>query len=140
MAKLVVDSITSTTDIVDLINYLTQALADADTQELLGDGSVTLKKKSIPSIAELEDIVRFDDNYECEIPFHRINCTCQRDATHDAPPRLLTHDTRGHTGPIPLMACTKHGSHSKLTDCWMCWSDVYREVILPTHALWRPIS
>jgi hypothetical protein len=107
MAKFVVDSIKSTSDIVDLIGHLARMLADSDTWELVGEGTVTLTRASVPTIPELEDIVRFDDDLEGQsLP--------------------LASGPQPHFGPTPLVPCTQQGLHSKLTDCWMCWSDERR--------------
>jgi hypothetical protein len=32
-------------------------------------------------------------------------------------------------GP-PMIACPRRGTHTRVTDCWMCWCDVMRGVAL----------
>ncbi|MET0953465.1 MAG: hypothetical protein ABWX57_09265 [Aeromicrobium sp.] len=29
-------------------------------------------------------------------------------------------------GPTPFVPCPRRGEHLRLTDCWLCWSDVQR--------------
>jgi hypothetical protein len=44
-------------------------------------------------------------------------------------------DAARHDGPVPYVPCPAQGTHAKLTECWMCWSDVHRAAILPEWAL-----
>lgn len=45
------------------------------------------------------------------------------------------------SGPRPFIPCPRRGTHERLTDCWMCWSDVMRGAVLEpevlTPAAWR---
>ena len=38
-------------------------------------------------------------------------------------------------GPLPLIPCPSRGTHTRLTDCWMCWSDVMRGAALEPEVL-----
>jgi hypothetical protein len=38
---------------------------------------------------------------------------------------------------LPYAACPDRGVHERLTDCWLCWSDVMRGVLLEPEALRR---
>jgi hypothetical protein len=46
--------------------------------------------------------------------------------------------------PVPYSPCPDRGLHEQLTDCWLCWSDVMRGVLLEPEAvrrdLWLPDS
>lgn len=35
-------------------------------------------------------------------------------------------------GSRRLMPCPRRGTHRRLTDCWMCWSDVHRAAVGPS--------
>lgn len=37
--------------------------------------------------------------------------------------------------PKPLIPCPRRGQHQRLTDCWMCWSDVMRGAALEPEVL-----
>lgn len=37
--------------------------------------------------------------------------------------------------PMPYMPCPRRGSHQRLVDCWMCWSDVHRGAAVECDAL-----
>ena len=41
--------------------------------------------------------------------------------------------------PLPYTACPARGVHERLTDCWLCWSDVMRGVLLEPEALRRDL-
>lgn len=36
---------------------------------------------------------------------------------------------------MPLVACPKRGQHDRITECWMCWSDVMRGAALEPEVL-----
>jgi hypothetical protein len=38
-------------------------------------------------------------------------------------------------GPVPLIPCPHRGTHTRLTDCWMCWCDVMRGAVLEPEVL-----
>jgi hypothetical protein len=38
-------------------------------------------------------------------------------------------------GPLPLIPCPRRGTHTRLTDCWLCWSDVMRGAVLEPEVL-----
>ncbi len=37
--------------------------------------------------------------------------------------------------PMPYVPCPQRGEHRRLVDCWLCWSDVMRGVILEPQAI-----
>jgi len=37
--------------------------------------------------------------------------------------------------PLPYEPCPDRGRHERLTDCWLCWSDVMRGVLLEREAV-----
>ena len=55
---------------------------------------------------------------------------------------VLTFSKTSKNEPVAALASTKpytpcpyRGTHLRLTDCWMCWSDVHRGACLPTDVL-----
>lgn len=50
-------------------------------------------------------------------------------------------DMLPHAGPVPYLPCPRRGTHERLTECWMCWSDVMRGAALEPEVLaarwWR---
>lgn len=38
-------------------------------------------------------------------------------------------------GPMPYVPCPARGTHDRLTDCWMCWSDVMRGAAIEPEVL-----
>ena len=139
MAVLVVDDLIDVEGIVTLIDYLTRTLARGDAEFLTREGTVTLTRSpeltGVPSITELEVLVdRFGDN-TCDRVDHRDGCSCQRDAASTDPRQGLVVDPPRSTGPVAYLACYLRGSHGRLADCWMCWSDVQRGAIDEPEAL-----
>lgn len=47
----------------------------------------------------------------------------QAQPTPDDPPSLEVNPEA--PGPQPFVPCPERGTHLRLTDCWMCWSDVH---------------
>ena len=39
------------------------------------------------------------------------------------------------SAPVPYVPCPHRGTHERLTDCWMCWSDVMRGAALEPEVL-----
>ena len=39
------------------------------------------------------------------------------------------------SAPVPYVPCPRRGTHERLTDCWMCWSDVMRGAALEPEVL-----
>jgi hypothetical protein len=57
--------------------------------------------------------------------------------SHQQPP-LTPYTARGMArvlGLLPLIPCPRRGTHTRLTDCWLCWSDVMRGAILEPEVL-----
>lgn len=139
MAVLVVDDLIDVEGIVTLIDYLTRTLASGDADFLTREGTVTLTRSpetpGVPTIAELEDLVdRYGDNECCHVD-HRNGCSCQRDAASTDPRQGIVVDPQRSTGPVHYVPCRQRGTHERLVDCWMCWSDVHRGAINETDAL-----
>ena len=42
---------------------------------------------------------------------------------------------RREPGPTPFVPCPRRGTHVRLTECWMCWSDVMRGAALEPEVL-----
>lgn len=135
MAVLIVDDVAEVHDLVELINYLVGALASGHTDELLGDGTFTLTRSATPTPAQLHDLVRLDEDEACIDPLHMIGCRCVEDAISTDPRQGILVDSPRHQGPIPFVPCTDRGRHERLTECWMCWSDVHRGAISIEQAL-----
>ena len=41
--------------------------------------------------------------------------------------------------PVPYAPCPDRGTHERLTECWRCWSDVMRGVLLEPEAVRRDV-
>ena len=129
MAVLVVDDITDVHDLVHLIAHLSQALANGEIEDFLDEGTLTLSKKSIPSPAQIEDLVRFGESDECMLEEHRSGCSCRIDAAATDPRQGNVVDPIRVQGPVSYLPCPRQGEHATLTECWMCWSDVHRGAV-----------
>lgn len=139
MAVLVVDALIDVEDVLHLIEYLTRTLARGDAHFLTREGTVTLTRPTeapgVPTITELEDLVdRYGDNECCHVD-HRDGCSCQRDAASTDPRQGIVVDPPRSTGRVEYVPCGQRGTHERLVDCWMCWSDVHRGVIDEAEAL-----
>jgi len=131
MAILVVDDITDAHDIAELISYLGRALAEGEINGFVGEGTFTLTKRAdeTPSAAQVADLVRLGQTEVCENPWHRGGCSCQVDAAATDPRQRILVDAERHPGPVPYVLCSRIGQHERLTDCWLCWSDVHRGAV-----------
>lgn len=135
MAVLIVDAVTDSQDVVELITYLTQALAGGDTHTIFNHGTLTLTRGTVPTPAELDDLVRMDQDESCTDPYHRTGCSCVENAANTDPRQLVVVDAPRHLGPVPYVPCPRQGLHRSLTECWMCWSDVHRGAITAAQAI-----
>ena len=130
MAVLVINDVTCDDDLVALTNYLIDAIAGGHLAEFTAPGTLYLNRgpssPTTPTVSEVADIVDLDGDYSCTNPHHREGCTCVYDAAHTDPRQLKLLEALRHDGPVPYVRCSKAGTHHKLTDCWMCWSDVQR--------------
>lgn len=129
MAVLVVDDITDVRDLVHLIAHLSQALANGEIDDFLDKGTLTLSKKSVPTVAHIEDLVRFGDTDECMLEEHRSSCSCRMDAAATDPRQGTVLIPVPAQGPVSYLLCPRQGEHETLTECWMCWSDVHRGAV-----------
>ena len=135
MAVLVVDDIVDPQDIVNLVTYLTGALARGEADGFCSQGTVTLTRGNVPSADQLADAVRLGQEESCENPLHRPMCSCIEDAANRDPRQLILVDAPRHEGAVPYVVCGDAGTHARLTDCWMCWSDVNRGAITVDQVL-----
>ena len=126
MAVVIIDDITDIDDVVELMNYLTRALASGNIEHLIEDGTLTLTKGSGPTPAQLADMVRLDEDEECLNPPHREGCSCVADAAATDPRLGRVVEADRHEGAVAYVPCPQRGRHTHLADCWMCWSDVHR--------------
>lgn len=127
MAVLVIDDVTSAGDVLALARHLLDLLAHDNVEALVSPGTVTLSRGSSPiSDQDLADLVDLHDDYACIDPRHREGCSCRYDAAHTDPRQRRLLEAARHDGPVPYVACSKRGQHTRLTECWMCWSDVQR--------------
>jgi len=127
MAVVIIDDLTDVEDVVELMNYLARALAAGNTEHLTEAGTLTLTRGSGPTVAQLEDLVRLDDeDHDCQVAWHRQGCSCVADAAATDPRRRVLLDRTRHDGPVPYLPCPERGVHARLADCWMCWCDVHR--------------
>ena len=136
MAVVIIDEFHDVEDVVELMNYLARALASGNTEHLTEAGALTLTRGSEPIVAQLEDLVRLDEeDQECLVVGYREGCSCVGDAAATDPRQGLVVDAERHDGPVPYVLCPERGRHARLADCWMCWSDVYREAANRTEVL-----
>ena len=135
LAVVIIDDLTDIDDLVELMNYLTRALASGNIEHLIETGTLTLTKGGGPSAAQIADMVRLDEDDECLNSWHREGCTCVADAAATDPRQEVLVDAERHDGPVLYVPCPSRGLHAHLTDCWMCWSDVHRGAINPGIAL-----
>lgn len=136
MATLIIDRIETHEDIVNLARQLLDCLANDDVAALLAPGTLHLwNPQSTPSAAELSEIYGLEATYECTFPHHRTGCTCQFDAAHLDPRQLTLVEVNAVAGPVSYVPCPARGTHTKTTDCWLCWCDVARGVITEAQAL-----
>jgi hypothetical protein len=135
MAVFVVDDVADVQDVVDLITYLTQTLANGETDALLSRGTFTLTRSTTPSPAQLADLVRLGEVEICSDPAHRPGCSCVEDAANTDPRQLALLEAARHVGPVPYIPCPQLGQHRTITECWMCWSDVHRGAVTLADAL-----
>ena len=139
MARVIVEDIESESDLLDLATHLLDALRHGDTEPFTAPGTLTLTRRApgLPSADDLAAMVDLDGGYDCHDTDHRPACTCRQDACATDPRQGRLLDPARHAGPVPYTACPRAGSHDRLTDCWMCWSDVQRGAIPVQRAL-RP--
>ena len=136
MAVVIIDDLNDVEDVVELMNYLARALASGNTEHLTEAGTLTLTRGSEPTVAQLEDMVRLDqDDHECLVAWHREGCSCVADAAVTDPRQWIVVDAERHDGPVPYILCPMRGLHACLSECWACWSDVHREAIAAADAL-----
>lgn len=130
MAVIIVDDVATAQDIANLIAYLSGVLANGEADALCEQETVRLtQRQGVPSAETLEDFVDLDGDDTCYDIDHRDACSCQRDAADTDPRRgVLVEGTRS-SGPVQYIPCTLRGTHGRLTECWMCSSDVMRGVI-----------
>jgi hypothetical protein len=137
MAVVVINQVSNVSDVVELIKYLTDALLDEKALTgLCHEGTCNLNNGNAPTAEEVAGIVGMDfDDYTCNQPSHREGCSCVDDAVHFDARQLTLFDVDHQSGPARYLPCTMQGMHVKLTDCWMCWSDVHRGAISMAQAL-----
>jgi len=136
MAVVIVNDLNDVEDVVELMNYLARALATGNTEHLTEAGTLTLTRGSEPTVAQLEDLVRLDqEDMDCQVAWHREGCSCVADAAATDPRQGIVVDADRHDGPVLYVPCTGRGTHTRLADCWMCWCDVHRGAIAAADAL-----
>jgi hypothetical protein len=127
MAVLIIDDVSSPTDLLDLARHLLDLLSSGTAAELVSPGTVHITRRPQPiTDRALADLVALDEDYTCHSPIHRAGCSCRYDAAHTDPRQRILVDADRHDGPVPYVRCPRAGTHLRLTECWMCWSDVHR--------------
>ena len=127
MAILVIDNVEDAHDVLQLARHLLDLLARDEVGELVAPGTCHIVRGvSLPTDEDLAEVVGFDDEYACAVPYHRPGCTCRYEAAHTDPRQLLACNPERHHGPVPYLRCPRAGTHATLAECWMCWSDVHR--------------
>lgn len=69
-----------------------------------------------------------------------LSCTCT-DESADASAATIPDPASVHVavGPARFVACGARGTHARVSDCWVCWSDVHLgecdlvDVLHPDH-------
>lgn len=130
MAVIIVEDVATAQDIAGLIGYLTGVLANGEADALCEQETVRLTQRpGVLSTEALEDFVDLDGDDTCYDPDHRDECSCRLDAADTDPRRGVLVEGSRSSGPVRYVACSSRGTHGRLTECWMCWSDVMRGVI-----------
>ena len=130
MAILVIDEITDNDDLYAVIQYLLDRLHNQDSEDLYEPGTIRITRgPNEISDSQLAALVALHEDYTCQSPHHSNECSCRLDAANFDPrnPRLL--EGPAVEGPPRYVRCIKTGTHTELTECWMCWSDVQRGVL-----------
>jgi len=136
LADIIIRNVTCLNDLVEATAHLFQQVGEGATH-IFSPGTLTLDREPwIPSDIDLEVMVGMDDEFDCIYDnIHSPYCTCVSDARNTDPRQLTLFDVTPDFGPVKNVPCPRRGTHSKLTECWMCWSDVNRGVISAEQAL-----
>ena len=129
MTDLVIEGMANSNDIAGVIEYLNEILAYGEEETFFSHEVFTLIREGVPSVKRMYEMVNFYGDDTCYKMDHREGCTCTQDAANTDPWQLKLLTAEYHNGPVPYQPCSKQGTHESLTECWMCWSDVYRGAV-----------
>lgn len=105
--------------------------------DLLAALSVVLETMNLPGAFDIEEHVFRRHGAAGPSPVDTAATGCPDEPFDPDPAVGMTP----HTGPTPYVPCPHRGTHTRLTDCWMCWSDVMRGAALEAECLtevaWR---
>lgn len=136
MAVLIIDRVESSDDVLNLARHLLDALAAGEIDFLVAPGTVHLTKAGATvSAQDLDSHLSLEATYACTVAFHREGCSCEYDRAHLDPRQGFGVEADRHDGPVAYVPCRGRGTHLRLIECWMCWSDVHRGVLDAHDAL-----
>lgn len=136
MAVLIIDRVESSDDVLNLARHLLDALAAGEVDLLVAPGTVHLTKAGTTvSAQDLDSHLGLEATFACPVRFHREDCSCEYDRAHLDPRQGVVVEADRHDGPVAYVPCHAQGTHPRLTECWMCWSDVHRSVLDAHDAL-----
>ena len=140
LADIVIRNITGLNALVEAPAHLFVRAGEGAT-DMFSDGTLTIGLEPwIPSDFELEVMVGMDDEFDCIYDIHSAHCTCVSDARTTDPRQLTLLEVTPDFGLVQYVPCPRQGTHSKLTECWMCWCDVDRGAISARAALAAALS
>jgi len=136
LADIVICNITCLDDLVEATAHLFRRVGEGAT-DVFSPGTLTLDRGPwIPSDIDLEVMVGMDDEFDCIYDnMHSAHCTCVSDARNTDPRQQKLLEVTPEFGPVQYVPCSSQGTHSTLTECWMCWCDVDRGIITAEEAL-----
>lgn len=144
MALLVVEDVATAGDIASVITYLSEVLASGNAEAFCAEDTVRLSRaQSAPSVGDIETLVDLYGDDDCFEPDHRDGCSCQADGAAMDARQLALFDLPHQAGPVPYVPCPQRGTHERLAECWMCFSDIQRgainlaDVLAPAPLAWH---
>ena len=138
MTTIIIQDVEEPLDLLRIAQYMLGVLEQGIAHEYTAPGTTYITLDGQPprlDVCQLEEFVDMAGDYTCTIWYHRTGCSCVYDAAMTDPRNEILVNAARHDGPVPYVPCPARGTHAKLTDCWMCWSDVHRAAILPEWAL-----
>lgn len=110
-----IDRIDTLEDLTAAIAALAQAATDPDWFDV-ASFDLYRDDRTVPSADELAEmtgmgLTDWHTNPESDAP--------------DTIPGQAELDLQVDKGPLRYVACPDRGTHTRLNDCWMCWTDVH---------------
>ena len=145
MGDFTIKGINSIDDVNRLVAKFQEYLSAGQDEFLFSEGYLEWNfdceelEEFLPTVEELHELVDlYDDEYECFNLDHRLGCSCCWDAAHTEPRQGKFFEVSPNSGPVQFVPCTSRGTHSTLTECWMCFTDVEFNRMTAQEALRDP--